>query len=294
MREKLRNELLLMLNKNIDSTDTLKLLEKEIDCIISNYEIEERKTNIIPYQFIPKEIEYYIVSKKIAGLSEKTLQLYCMVLKNFFKTVRKEPKDVKANDIRVYLYMYQKEHDISNRTLDCKRTIICTFFAWLASEEYIDKDPSVNISAIKYERIHKKAMSQIDLEKIRSACETKREKAIIEMLYSTGCRVTELSRLNISDVNFETKEITLFGKGDKHRVSYLNAKAEQEFTGFKQGNERFQAVVKWIYDLIPNYLRPFFPQKFIEALIQNAFEQSAAYAKKQLDKLVDKIFDKEK
>ena len=232
MREKLRNELLLMLNKNIDSTNTLKLIEKEIDCIISNYEIEERKTNIIPYQFIPKEIEYYIVSKKIAGLSEKTLQLYCMVLKNFFKTVRKEPKDVKANDIRVYLYMYQKEHDISNRTLDCKRTIICTFFAWLASEEYIDKDPSVNISAIKYERIHKKAMSQIDLEKIRSACETKREKAIIEMLYSTGCRVTELSRLNISDVNFETKEITLFGKGDKHRVSYLNAKAEVALTEY--------------------------------------------------------------
>ncbi len=76
-------------------------------------------------------------------------------------------------------------------------------------------------------------------------------------------------------------------------VNGLIAKAEQEFTGFKQGNERFQAVVKWIYDLIPNYLRPFFPQKFIEALIQNAFEQSAAYAKQQLDKVVDKVLDKE-
>ncbi len=76
-------------------------------------------------------------------------------------------------------------------------------------------------------------------------------------------------------------------------VNGLIAKAEQEFTGFKQGNERFQAVVKWIYDLIPNYLRPFFPQKFIEVLIQNAFEQSAAYAKQQLDKVVDKVLDKE-
>lgn len=76
-------------------------------------------------------------------------------------------------------------------------------------------------------------------------------------------------------------------------VNGLIAKAEQEFTGFKQGNERFQAVVKWIYDLIPNYLRPFFPQKFIEALIQNAFEQSAAYAKQQLDKVVDKVLDNE-
>lgn len=71
-------------------------------------------------------------------------------------------------------------------------------------------------------------------------------------------------------------------------VNGLIAKAEEEFTGFKQGNEKFQAVVKWLYDLIPNYLKPFFPQKFIEALIQNAFEQSAAYAKQQLDKVVDK------
>lgn len=77
-------------------------------------------------------------------------------------------------------------------------------------------------------------------------------------------------------------------------VNGLIAKAEEEFVGFKQGNEKFQAVVKWLYDLIPKYLKPFFPQKFIEALIQNAFEQSAAYAKKQLDKLVGKTFDKEK
>lgn len=76
-------------------------------------------------------------------------------------------------------------------------------------------------------------------------------------------------------------------------VNGLIAKAEEEFSGFKQGNEKFQAVVNWLYDLIPNYLKPFFPQKFIEALIQNAFEQSAAYAKKQLDKVVDKILDKE-
>lgn len=69
-------------------------------------------------------------------------------------------------------------------------------------------------------------MSQIELENIRLACKTKREKAIVEVLYSTGCRVTELERINVPDVNFETKEIVLLGKGDKNRISYLNAKAE--------------------------------------------------------------------
>ena len=226
MRERLKNDLLTMLDQHVP-VDTLRQLEPYIENILSNYEIEERKTEIIPYgSDIPETVQIYIVSKKISGLSEKSLYLYLIVLTDFFRTVRKKPEKVTANDIRIYLYQYQKIHGISNRTLDCKRTIICSYFNWMASEEYIIRNPAINIHPIKYERKHKRAMSQLDLERVRLACETKREKAIVEVLYSTGCRVTELERLNISDVNFETKEVMLFGKGGKHRTSYLNAKAE--------------------------------------------------------------------
>ena len=215
-----------MLNTKVSSED-LKVLNTKLDLILSNYEIAPRNTELIPYgSDIPKTVEIYIVSKKIEGLSEKSLYLYKMVLENFFQTVRKKPEQISANDIRIFLYQYQKEHGISNRTLDSKRTVIRSYFDWMASEGYLEKNPAINVAPIKYERKHKRAMTQMDLEKIRSVCETKREKAIIEVLYSTGCRVTELERLNISDVNFETKEVTLFGKGDKHRISYLNAKAE--------------------------------------------------------------------
>lgn len=226
MRERLKNDLLTMLDQHVQ-VDTLRQLEPYIENILSNYEIEERKTEIIPYgSDIPETVQIYIVSKKISGLSEKSLYLYLIVLTDFFRTVCKKPEKVTANDIRIYLYQYQKIHGISNRTLDCKRTIICSYFNWMASEEYIIRNPAINIQPIKYERKHKRAMSQLDLERVRLACETKREKAIVEVLYSTGCRVTELERLNISDVNFETKEVMLFGKGSKHRTSYLNAKAE--------------------------------------------------------------------
>ena len=225
MREKLKNDLLLSLDKYVD-VDVLRKISPQIEMILSNYEIEGRKTEIIPYgSIIPETVKIYIVAKKISGMSDKSLYLYQMVLKDFFRTVQKKPEMVTANDIRVYLYQYQKVHGISNRTLDCKRTIICNYFNWMAAEDYIHKSPAINIEQIKYERIHKKAMSDLDLEKVRLACDTKREKAIVEVLYSTGCRVTELERLNISDVNFETKEVILFGKGDKHRISYLNAKA---------------------------------------------------------------------
>ena len=180
MREKLKNELLLLLNTHVDDNN-LKSISQELDVILSNYEVETRKTDIVLYNFeIPETVKMYIVTKKISGLSEKSLYLYSIVLKDFFITIQKTPDKISANDIRLYLYTYQKEHNISNRTLDCRRTIICSYFGWMASEEYINKNPAINITPIKYERKHKKPMSQLDLEKVRNACETKREKAIVE------------------------------------------------------------------------------------------------------------------
>lgn len=251
MREKLKNDLITMLDKYVD-VGTLQQIEPQLELILSNYEIEDRKTEIIPYgSDIPETVEIYMVTKKISGLSDKSLYLYGVVLTDFFRTIQKKPETVSANDIRVYLYLYQKNHKISNRTLDCRRTIICGYFNWMASEEYICKNPAINIPPIKYERKHKKAMTQLDLEKVRSACKTKREKAIVEMLYSTGCRVTELERLNISDVNFETKEVFLFGKGDKHRTSYLNAKAEVALKDYL--NERSdENPALFVYDRKPH------------------------------------------
>ena len=265
MREKLKNDLLLLLNAYVD-TEVLREIDQRLDIMLSNYEIESRKTEVITYEYqIPNTVEIYIVSKKIAGLSDKTLYLYKIVLEDFFHTVQKELERISANDIRIYLYKYQKDHNISNRTLDCRRTIICSYFGWLASEEYIFKNPALNITPIKYERKHKKPMSQLDLEKVRLACKTNREKAIVEMLYSTGCRVSELEHLNISDVNFETKEVMLFGKGNKHRVSYLNAKAEVSLRNYlKERTDNDEAL--FVYDKKP-YSR--LKKSGIELIIKN-------------------------
>ena len=250
MKEKLKNELLIILNDYVDN-DNLKSISIKLDLLLSDYDISLHKNEVIPYSYtVPETVKIYIVSKKIAGLSMKSLYLYNIVLNDFFNTVQKEQDKITANDVKVYLYKYQKEHNISNRTLDTRRTIICTYFAWLAAEDYIQKNPTVNISPIKYERIHKKPMSQMDLEKIRNACKTKREKAIVEMLYSTGCRVSELEHLNISDVNFETKEVVLFGKGNKHRISYINAKAEVALMDYlKERNDTNEAL--FVYDRKP-------------------------------------------
>ena len=112
MREKFKNELLLLLNTYVD-TEALKEIDQKLNIMLSDYEIEPRKTEIITYEFhIPSTVKIYIVSKKIAGLSEKSLYLYKIVLEDFFRTVQKQPERISVNDIRLYLYTYQNEHRI--------------------------------------------------------------------------------------------------------------------------------------------------------------------------------------
>lgn len=210
---------------SIVGADSYKI--RKIEEVLSKYEIKPiDKQIIISNNDLLKLASMFAVSKKMQGLSEKSISLYIMILKNFINTVNKELDKITATDIRLYLYNYQESHKISNRTLDMRRVVISSFFSWLTQEEYITKNPALRVNPIKHERKHKQAMTQMDLEIIRNSCKTPKELAIIEMLFSTGCRVSELVNLNIKDVNFQTKEVVLFGKGNKHRLSFLNAKAE--------------------------------------------------------------------
>ena len=229
MREedsKVANELMTKLANQIPD-EALKVVYQKLILFVSDYEITPRNTEIVPYEgYLPECYEIYFATRKIEGLSIRSLELYNMVLRDFFFQVNKRLTEITTNDIRVYLYQTQETRKISNATLDNRRVIIHTFLEWAANEGYIGSNPCRNIKAIKYERAQRKPLSGMELERVRNACETLRDKAMIEMLYSTGCRVTELERLNITDVDFEQKDVHLFGKGDKHRTSCLNVRAE--------------------------------------------------------------------
>lgn len=147
-------------------------------------------------------------------------------MKNMFLWLQKSPDRVNVNDIRGFLYHYQKERNVSNRTLEQYRQYISHFFTWACDEEYIQKNPSKSIKAIKHEVKPRQALTQIELEYIRKGCVTEKDKAVIEFLYSTGCRVSELANLKKSDIDWDKKSVHLLGKGNKHRTSFINAKAE--------------------------------------------------------------------
>lgn len=226
MREQFVTSFMTKISDKIDD-NSLKIIFKELTIFVNNFEIKKRETALTVYQgYLPECYQVYFVTRKIEGMSMKTLQLYDLYLKDFFLAMNKDIKEISANDIRVYLYKTQEKRNLSNRTLDSRRSTIHAFLEWAANEEYINRNPCRNIKRIKYERKKKKPLTPIEMEMLRNACETVRDKALVEFFYSTGCRVTECERMNIDDVDFSKKEVYLFGKGDKHRPSFLNAKAE--------------------------------------------------------------------
>lgn len=204
----------------------LEIIKKELVIFIDNYTISPKSTELAPYVGLSKAYQIYMVTKKIEGRSDGTLRLYRLYLEHMFNTIGKQVEDISANDIRLYLYQLRETGNISDRTLNNRRVIINTFFDWCCKEGYIKNNPCTNINAIKYEIKLREPFTELEMEVIRNSCKSLKEKALIEFLFSTGCRVSELCGVRLDDVNYVTKEVKLFGKGKKHRISYINAKAE--------------------------------------------------------------------
>lgn len=226
MYEIFRSEVLSKLGC-LDS-ETLSRVAEALDVVAADYKIEKSETALVVVgreNFLEIAATYVIV-RKTEGIKKGTLEHMSRVLKQFIFATPKPITEIKTNDIRAFLYKYQEERGITNRSLDLMRTLICTFFKWAAAEGYISVDPSCNVKPIKYSRKPRKALSQKELEIIRRSCKNERDLAIVELLYSTGCRVSELCNIKIGDIDWSKHEIVVFGKGDKYRTVYISAKAE--------------------------------------------------------------------
>ena len=198
-----------------------------LDQLAARYEIHKKEVSLAPYnEELPEIVKIYIVCKKIEGLSQRTLDTYMRMLRLFFRDIRKPLANITTNDIRVYLFNYQRERGCSNRSLDKYRQYLCGFFTWALDEGYVQANPMRTIPAIKYEKKPRKNLTQLELEYLRESCQTERERAIIDFLFSTGCRVSELAAVKLSDIDWDARSVQLFGKGAKYRTSFINAKAE--------------------------------------------------------------------
>ena len=171
-------------------------------------------------------LSMFLNAKKIEGCSERTLAYYKTTVEKLLDGVDDPIRKVTTDDIRDYLANYQGLNDCSKTTIDNIRRNISSFFTWLEEEDYIIKSPMRRIHKIKTTKTVKEVISDEEIEKMRDKCKNLRDLAIIDLLYSTGIRIGELVRLNVDDIDFEERECIVFGKGDKERRVYFDAKTK--------------------------------------------------------------------
>ena len=218
LSEKIFNEL-----RSFIKEDKVQEAKLAIANIASNL-LEKNKSNG------PKNneeaLDLFIDAKRIEGCSEKSLKYYRTTLASILKEVEKEYFLINTEDLRGFLSKYKENNNVSKTTIDNIRRIISTFFTWLENEDYISKSPCRRIHKVRTGKVVKEVYSDETIELIKQSTTNKRDLAIIEVLISTGIRVGELVRLNISDIDFENKECVVLGKGNKQRKVYFDAKTK--------------------------------------------------------------------
>lgn len=171
-------------------------------------------------------INKFIAAKEIEGCSERTTKYYYATLIKMDSMINKNVTHLTTDDLRMYLTEYQKINNCSKASIDNIRRNLSSFFSWLEEENYILKSPMKRIHKIKTDKVIKETYSDETLELLRDNCDNLRDLAIIDLLSSTGMRVGELVRLNINDIDFENRECVVFGKGNKERPVYFDARTK--------------------------------------------------------------------
>jgi len=181
-----------------------------------------KKDNIANDEYL----KLFLDAKRIEGCSDRTIAYYRATIDHFIDNIDEPIRSIPTETIRNYLANYQNRSKCSKVTVDNIRRNISSFFSWLEEEDYILKSPMRRIHKIKTAKVVKQIISDESIEILRDSCSQPRDLAIIDMLYSTGIRVGELVNLNIADINFEQRECIVFGKGDKERRVYFDAKTK--------------------------------------------------------------------
>ena len=225
-----------------DMSEVLSAKELYALQIVLQKKLNTQNNQTYPYTNI-EYMDMFISAKRIEGCSERTLAYYKATIEHMLSIIVTPLRQVNTDDLRAYLAEYQLINNCSKTTVDNIRRNLSSFFSWLEAEDYIIKSPIRRIHKIRTGSKVKETLSEECIERLRDSCLHIRDLAIIDFLYSTGIRVGELVNLNISDINFEEKECIVYGKGNKQRKVYFDAKAKVHLKRYlEQRNDYNEAL----------------------------------------------------
>lgn len=218
-KQELANRIVVLAHDE-EKPDTQKVL-----LLLSDYQIEySTKLEMLDFQ---RQIEQFLFAKKADGLSPASLKSYRLTLTLFSKYINKLPCDVDTGDIREYLAFLSESRKNKITTVQTAINIFRSFFIWLQQEELIAKNPMLRVKSFKIDKKESRhPLTAAQLELLRNACQTYREKALVEFLYSSGCRISEAVQINVNMLDFNERSVLVIGKGNKQRFLYFSVRAQ--------------------------------------------------------------------
>ena len=203
----------------------MEQLQRVLKHTFWNCSVEEKQDGE-PSEQAPNMVDLFLASKRVEGCSEKTLTYYKATIEASISEIGKQIRHITTEDLRSYLTEYQRRRQSSRVTIDNIRRILSSFFSWLEDEDYILKSPVRRIHRVKTSTVIKETYTDEALETMRDNCTELRDLAMIDLLASTGMRVGEMVLLNREDIDFNERECIVFGKGDKERLVYFDARTK--------------------------------------------------------------------
>lgn len=216
------------------NAEQIRQLRGVLSIVLRDCTVKKEET-ALSTEFSISNAEYinrFLVLKTVKGCSKQTIEYYKQTMMMFFRNVTKPMPGIDANDIRAYLAIRERRDGVSKISLDNELRVLRSFFHTMHVEEYIARDPTARVESIKVPTRVKKPFTELELEKIREACEDERQRAMVEVLYSTGCRVSEMIGMDWNDINGD--EVLVHGKGGKDRICFLSPRAMIALEAYKK------------------------------------------------------------
>lgn len=221
--------------EDIDQIVLRNILEE----IVQDYQVSQACTAISNVSDLKDKIVIFLASKNVEGLAKGSTYNYGLQLNRFSKYIGKSVDEITSMDIRVYLSKVVNDYELAKSSMSNMVSILKSFFSWLETEEYINKSPMRKIKQPKTDKYIRKALSIEEIERLRNACKTLRQKSLLEFLFSTGCRLSELVNVDIKDIDWNNQSLKVIGKGSKERIIYFSVKAKlslKEYLASRQDN----------------------------------------------------------
>jgi site-specific recombinase XerD len=277
------NILLSLMQLGMNDQAILSNVRQVVQAELSRYDIKAKETALaIRDNGDIDMVTRFFVAKTSAGLSTRTLKMYSTTLNRLLKKLNRNLKQVTTDDIRVLLTNMRME-GVELVSIDNDRRVLSSFFGWLYSEGFINDNPMKRIEKVKFQKKVKKPFTEEEMEMLRISAKSDRDRAIIEFLYSTGCRVTECEQLNRTDINFAMRECTVLGKGNKERRVFLSPRCAailQLYLKSRKDKEPalFISSVRWTKDSNGKMVRENKPSRLLKSGIENVIKQSGKRA----------------